>query len=149
VTVRTWFTISALALIAMSLAAYYRLTTPAPPPEIFARAGAARIVGARQAVCWPRRGGKIGCERRSALEPRIVNISPDARIQLSAFPVEPLQATIAIDSVKPGTNIRLNQWKRTLPRLHPGGYRLRVHAVYTKRTFVDYVFALRVTRSGS
>lgn len=149
-TVRTWFTISAIALIAMSLAAYFRLTTPSPPPEILARSGDARLHGYLGSACWPRRGGKIACERHGTPKLVTAHVRTEATIQLAAFPVEPKSGRIDVTDSSGATVFSKNGWTRTLRMdLKDGRYVLRVDARYTSRTYVSWLFPFSVTRSGS
>jgi len=148
VTVRAWFTISALVLAALAAAFVFRLFAPITAPGILVRSGDVRLNGRLDDACWPGRHGELRCERAESTSPSAVVVPADGRFRIVvAYPVQPEVGEIRIDGPE---RVRIGDWRNPLPyNLEPGTYTLTAEARYPERAFVRYVFRFRVTRSGS
>lgn len=148
-TVRAWFTISALVLVALAAAFVFRLFAPNNPPGILVRSGDVRLQGRLDEACWPGRNGELNCERPESTalpSPEVVPAKGTLRIVV-AYPAQPDVGEIRIDGPDP---TRVGDWRNHLRYdLEPGTYMLTAEARYPERAFVRYVFRFRVTRSGS
>ncbi len=147
-TVRTWFTISALVVAALTGAFVYRLLQPLAFPEVILRSGDVRIEGDLAASCWPKRGPELRCTRKDA-EPASRSTIPSAGTFrfIVTFPAQPEDGEIRIDGP---TRLKLDDWRQSLAyELAPGSYTLRARGEYPNDAYVSYLFRFRVTRSGS
>jgi hypothetical protein len=147
VTVRTWITISVAVLVALSAAVVVQFLRPVPPPAIVVRAGDTRLSGVLDRACWPQRSGELRCtddDQRLAREQTIPD-NGSLRI-VFAYPADPKEGFVRIDTVSKGKTVLKTGWKRTVRYdLDPGRYVLTAQAGKTGESFVRYVFALRVT----
>lgn len=149
-TVRAWFTISALVLAGLAGAFAYRLFAPVSPPQIVVRTDGVRLPGVLARACWPQRAGHLRCTQSDEppTEAPIVAGSGVFRIVVT-FPAQPTQGAILIERVG-GDAVLRRAWDDTVSyRLSPGTYRLRVQAGSSAGAFVRYVFGFKVTRTGS
>lgn len=146
-TVRAWFTISALVLVALFASVAYRFLRPLDPPTLLASVPAARLEGDFRAACWPQRGGQLKCtsndQPASTLGPRI---EPDGVMRLvAAFPTPPTGGKIAIVDSAGKKVLSRTGWTDKLDyELASGRYKLQAEARYTKDAFVRYSFAFSV-----
>jgi hypothetical protein len=149
-TVRTWITISIAVLIALSIAVVFQFLRPVPPPAIVVRADDTRLAGVLEEACWPQRNGKLRCTEEPATPPaNAIDDNGSFRI-VFAYPADPKQGRIEVANADGETVLESDGWKRTLRYdLDPGSYVLTAQAGTSGEAFVRYVFALRVTRSGS
>jgi hypothetical protein len=142
VTVRTWFTISAIVVIALFGAVALKLTAPVDAPSIVARVGEIRLQGQRIAACWPD-GKKTKCTGRGAA-PAPVTIPHHGTLRIVvAYPLQPKQGTI---EVRDGSHaVFTHPWREnTTYDLPPGSYELLATARYKTNAHVEYRFALHV-----
>lgn len=146
-TVRAWFTISALVLVALFASVAYRFLRPLDPPTLLASVPSARLEGDFRAACWPQRGGKLECtsndQPASMIGPKI---KPDGVIRLvAAFPTPPTGGKIVI-SDSAGKNVLSREgWTDKLDyELVSGRYKLEAEAHYNQGAFVKYSFAFSV-----
>jgi hypothetical protein len=148
--VRTWFSISALVLVVLAIAFVLRFFAPVPAPEIVARVGSIRVAGQRVADCWPQRDGKVRCETRSVEWKNPSRLRGKSTIHVVvAYPVQPQAGSLAL-ATRDGHTIVTSKWTDSLPYDLPAGdYSLRVRADYPNGAYVDYAFPLTVTTSGS
>ena len=139
-TVRTWVTISVLAMTALAIAVVVRLMQPAPVPEILARVGEVRIEGTLVSSCWPQRGGETVCkDNEDADDPARATIPGEGRLRFAAYPVEPKDAEIVFAG-------KTYEWEDDINyELDPGRYAISVNADYGEGNRVRYAFSLRVT----
>lgn len=148
-TVRAWFTISALVLAALATAFVFRLFAPINAPGILVRSGDVRLHGKLDESCWPGRNRELRCEREDAGSvpaTEVVAAKGAFRIVV-AYPAQPDDGEIRIDGPDP---VHIDDWRNPLRYdLEPGTYTLSARANYPERAFVRYVFRFRVTRSGS
>ena len=152
-TVRAWFTISALVLAALAAAFVFGLFASNPTPELVAHPGGARLQGALVEACWPRRGGEIGCERGEA-RPGTSTVPPTGRFRfVVAYPAQPTSGRIRIDGMSAAnkdSSREIDDWRRSVTyELETGPYRLLVTADYGDGASISYAFAVNVTNSGS
>lgn len=152
-TVRVWVTISALVLAALAAAFMFRLFAPNPVPEILVRAGHARIAGSREGYCWPQRS-VLRCKQdkaRTTQEPTPTPIPPQGSLRfVLTYPAQPRDGEITIKKSRTGREVLRRRWTRTLRyELDTGIYVVDVKAEFPGGAFIDYVFAVRVTRAGS
>ncbi len=151
-TVRAWFTISALVLVALAAAFGFRLFASNPAPEIVVRAGDVRIEGKRVRACWPQRSGRVECSgAESSDDVRYPAIASSGSLRiLVAYPVQPTDGSIRITDRDSGSTILQEEWTRSLHYdLDPARYVLRVSAPYPEGARVIYNFFFSVRRSGS
>jgi hypothetical protein len=148
-TVRAWFTISAIVLVALTAAVVYRLFAPVPPPEIFVRSGEVRLKGDRLAACWPGRSGEVGCAQpQGPSSPNDLPTSGRLRFVVG-FPVQPKNGSIRIQRLSGGTVLE-SRWRREIVyELPPGTYELQVEARYPEDAYLIYRFLLSINRAGS
>lgn len=149
-TVRTWITISVLALVGLTTATAYQFLRPVQPPQVVVHAGNERINGAFAAACWPQRTGVLRCTREKNATPRETTIPSKGTLRVVlASPAQPTDGSIVIRDQHGETVLRTG-WKRTVRYdLEPGTYTLTAQAGASDNAFVRYVFTLKVTRSGS
>lgn len=150
-TVRAWFTISAIVLVALTAAVVYRLLAPVPAPEILVRAGDVKLEGHRQTACWPQRNGEVSCERggNGALTKKNAIPAEGTIRSVVGFPVQPENGRLRI-TTRTGRAVVDEDWSRTYRYdLAPGTYALEVTAEYPNNAHVTYLFLLSVTRTGS
>jgi hypothetical protein len=149
-TVRTWITLSVAVLIALSVAIVVQFLRPVPPPAIVVRAGDARLTGVLDEACWPQRSGKLRCTHGNPEDAPAQTIDDNGSFRIVfAYPAEPKEGSITVRTPD-GKDVIDADWKRTLHYdLDPGRYVLTTQAGKSGESFVRYVFALRVTRSGS
>jgi hypothetical protein len=144
-TVRTWFTISALVLVALTVAIVFRLRQPAPQPEILARVGQARLEGRLVESCWPKSGGDIVCEDANEGRPPVRTVPSRGEIEFTAYPVEPKDGTVVIEDAD-GDVVLTEEWDDEIAySLDEGTYDLTVDAIYGGDANVSYAFRLRVS----
>lgn len=149
VTVRTWFTISALVLVALAVAAVVRIVSPLPAPRLLATASGRPLEGAPVASCWPQRSGDLRCLRSDDGPPADATPVPaDGRLRIIAdFPVQPVEGVIRlVDTATDEAVIDGAFTDRIDYDLQPGRYLLRVEARWGEGAFVRYAFALAVPR---
>lgn len=151
-TVRAWFTISALVLAALAAAFTLQLLRAVPPPEVLVHVGEERLVSYDRDACWPQRNGKLRCTSEESVDPvrNTVDDNGSLRIVL-ASPAQPRDGEIRITDSR-DEEVVDSEWKRTLRYdLDPGEYTLTARAGQSGRgkAYVRYAFLLRVTRSGS
>ena len=148
--VRAWFTISAVVLVVLSAAFVFRFFAPVPAPAIVARVGSIRLAGERSSDCWPQRGGDLRCRKRT---PRW---RPSSRLRekgtihvLVAYPVQPRAGSLQIVR-RNGEAVASSGWTESLAyNLAPGEYALQAVAEYPKGARVGFYFPITVTTSGS
>jgi hypothetical protein len=151
-TVRAWFTISALVLAALAAAFALQILRPVQPPEVVVRTDDRRLVSYDRDACWPQRNGKLRCtsEEETDAERNTIDENGSLRIVL-ASPAQPKDGSIRVTNLEDETVLK-SGWKRTLRYdLDPGDYTLTAHAGESGKgkAYVRYAFLLRVTRSGS
>jgi hypothetical protein len=149
--VRAWFTISALALFFLAVAFAFQLYGPVRPPAIVARAGTVRLEGTLAKACWPQRNGHAKCvsTKRARIIDRTVPAAGTLHVVV-AYPFKPKTGTVRITSRDGKTVVASSGWKEDVPyRLPPGTYTLETDAQYGGGTYVVYDFGLMVTNSGS
>ena len=148
--VRAWFVISALVLVALAVAFVLRFFAPVPAPEIVARAGAIRLAGHKTAECWPQRDGNLRCRNYKPDSDQRTRLRGSGTIHVAvAFPARPEGGSLTL-TAQDGTTVVTTTWKETLDyRAPPGSYHLRALATYPEGAKVDYVFPITVTSSGS
>ena len=149
-TVRTWITLSVAVLVALSVAVVVQLLRPVPPPAIVVRADDTRLTGVLDEACWPQRNGSLRCTDSEGDEPPAQTIDGNGSFRIVfAYPADPKEGSVTVED-DDGDEVLESDWKRTLRYdLEPGTYTLTTQAGTTGEAFVRYVFALRVTRSGS
>lgn len=173
-TVRAWFTISAVALVLLAAAFVYWLRAPIPSPAILARVGSIRLDGQRIAACWPQRSGALRCEDPEPTRPKVTELRPRGTLSFTfAAPVRPDEGQVVIarqpapnGSVDAGacltdtpsheafgrmcTVLFEREWKRTVRYdLDPGTYVMDVQAGASDGAHVRYSFRFKVTRPAS
>jgi hypothetical protein len=148
--VRAWFTISALALVGLVAAFVFRFFTPVPAPEIVARVGGIRLSGQRVSDCWPQRNGSLRCETRTTKWTKLTRLRTTGTIHLVvAYPVQPSGGAVKVVK-RDGSVVKSVAWTESFGYdLAPGDYAVRASADYAKGARVDYFFPLSVTTSGS
>jgi hypothetical protein len=148
-TVRAWFTISGLVLVALVAAVVFKLFAPVSPPKILGRVDGTRLEGQLENACWPQRSEKLTCTSRSA-HPQAATIPRSGRFHVVvAFPAEPQRGSILIGD-ELGRILESHPWGKDFAyKLDPGRYTMRAKASYPRGLYVTYAFAFRVTRSGS
>jgi hypothetical protein len=143
-TVRTWFTISALCVIALFGAVALKLTAPVNAPTMLARVGEIRLQGMRVASCWPN-GEKTKCEGRGSSASAVTVPRRGTLRIVVAYPLQPTsrQGYIAIRS---GRNVVLRRdWhENTRYDLAPGTYEAVAYARYRSNAHIEYSFPFRV-----
>lgn len=143
--VKAWFTISALILVALSVAVVVRLLAPAPQPEILARVGEARLAGTLVSSCWPQRGGEIRCSDAGETEVPERRIPGSGELELTAYPVEPTEGDVTIRTLD-GDVVFEGAWDDEIDYdLEAGTYEMTVEARYTDEAKVTYLFRLVVS----
>lgn len=152
-TVRAWFTISALVLAALAAAFIFRLFAPVPAPEIIVRAGDERLGGMLVRACWPQRTGEIECrdepDRSDDIRRERIPSSGDLQISI-AYPAPPESGSLTITTEPSDRVVLTRDWTSTLSYdLEPGSYVLRAVARYPEEASVTYDFLFSVIRSGS
>lgn len=147
-TVRAWFTISALVVAALAIAFGFWLFAPARVPSILARSGDVRLEGALVEACWPERGGELTCKESADTDVRAAIVPAKGRFRIVvAFPTQPEDGEIRISGPE---RVRVNDWRNPLPYdLEPGTYGLTTEARYRDGAYVRYAFRFTVTRAGS
>lgn len=141
-TVRAWFTISAVVLVLLGGAVAYRLLAPVAAPEILARSGDVRLDGARVMSCWPARGGALRC-RGSQDVPAAADVPPSGTLRfLVAYPVQP--DTWQITVARGRRTVMVEDEPRFRYDLDAGTYAVDVQARYPADAFVHYRFRFRV-----
>ncbi len=143
-TVRAWFTISAIAVVALFAAAALKLTAPTPPPSIVARVGSIRLDGFLTASCWPQSGGKSKCADGPDRATKTVTIPRRGTIRVVvAYPTQPKNGSI--DLFGSNRPVFKKKWMRNVSYdLEPGRYYLQALALYSNSAKVQYRFRLRV-----
>ena len=144
-TVRTWFTISAVAALALVATFALRAFRPIPPPELLARVDDTRIEGVYDGSCWPQSEGDLRCEDRDA----DVSGASGPRVPaegmmrfIAAYPVQPAGGTLEIVDAESGATIVRDGYAESVPyELEPGRYAVMVEARYPDDAYVRYVFA--------
>ena len=150
-TVRAWFTISALVLAALAAAFAFRLFASIPAPEVIVRVGDERLEGAEAAYCWPQRSG-LACKEEEDAEPeRSVEILRSGSMRfIVTYPVQPSQGRITVRDAETGEAVLRREWTGRLRYdLPPGRYTIDARADYPEDAYVRYVFAVTTIRSGS
>lgn len=148
-TVRTWFTISALVLVALAAAFAFRLFTSIPPPEIIVRVGEARVQGSLRAYCWPQRSG-VKCDQQEPESRRAATIPSSGRMRFVVYPVPPEKGRVTIRDAETGETVLTKLWtERFSYELEPGRYTIDARGEYPPEAYVRYLFSVITTRSGS
>src|SRR5688572_13457634 len=148
-TVRTWFTISALVLVALAGAVVYQFLRPLRPPEILVSVGDVRLDGRVERACWPQRNGELDCGSEDRSDDRRIIPNEGTFRFVVAFPAQPEDGKITIARGR-RTLESHDGWDRELDYdLEPGNYVLDVQAQYPEDAHLHYVFPFKVTRSGS
>lgn len=148
-TVRTWFTISAIALVALAVAVGIRFfAVPVAAPETTVRSGDIRLDGRTTKSCWPQRSGDLRCTSGDD-QPDVTPIERKGTLRLFVrFVGQPEKGdgTITITD-SDGDRVLRKSWDDAVKYdLDPGTYTLRTHAEYPPKAYVDSVFRLRVER---
>lgn len=146
-TVRTWFTLSALILVALCVAIVAKLLAPASPPAILARVDETRLEGALVEGCWPQRGDDLRCEEGGDADPERRTIPPEGEFRVVvAFPTDPEDGSVRVVD-EDGEPVIDEDWDERVPyELDPGDYELEVRADYPAEARVAYTFPFTVTR---
>jgi hypothetical protein len=144
-TVRAWFTISAVALGVLTVAFLIWLTGPSRAPRLVASAGNVRLQGSPAGSCWPARSGKLSCSREPRRRGPATRIAPSGTIRVFAdFPVQPEDGSVRILRGD-GSVASESKWTDRLPySLEPGSYDLIAEGRWRRGAFVRYDFALAV-----
>src|SRR4051812_27322493 len=131
-TVRSWFTISTVVVVALFVAVALKLVAPASPPAIVARDTDTHLPGSLQSACWPQNSGHNRCThggkppKDSAILPRNDKI----RVVV-AYPIQPKDGTIRI--VRSGRTVLRTKWSRYVSyELESGRYSLIADAKYPR-----------------
>ncbi len=145
-TVRAWFTISALCLLALGAAAATRFFAPIEPPELMARVADQRLHGVHAGSCWPQRNGSPRCETTDGEHPEAPTIPPGGSIRIvSLYPVQPDRGSVRVVETGSGEAVLRETWTDRLSyELDPGRYRLEVEARYGENAYVRYAFGFTV-----
>jgi hypothetical protein len=147
VTVRAWFTISAVAMAALVAAVVLKAFAPLQPPAILATAGPVRLTGSSQGSCWPQRGSKLRCEPadpKPKVPPAVLPASGTIRV-VTAFPVQPKDGSVRIEDSSGNAVLSDPSWTDDVRyTLEPGSYVLRAQADYPARAYVRWAFAFVV-----
>jgi hypothetical protein len=148
--VRAWFTISALVLVVLAVAFVLRFFAPVPAPEVVGRVGSIRLTGQRVSACWPQRNGRLRCERHAFRWQRPVTLRGSGTIHLVvAYPVQPPAGSVRIER-RDRTIVTASKWTESFAyRLQPGEYVVRAMAAYPHSAMTNYAFAVKVTSAGS
>ena len=148
--VRAWFTISALVLVALAVAFVARFFAPVPAPEVVARVGGIRLTGQKVAECWPQRDGNLRCRNYKTNRIAPTRLRQTGTIHVAvAFPAKPEGGSLRL-TAQDGKAVVETTWKESLDyRAPPGAYTFRALAKYAEGAKVDYVFPVTVTSSGS
>jgi hypothetical protein len=143
-TVRAWFTISTVVLVALVAAVVLKLTAPTPPPAIVARVGDTRLPGALYVSCWPQRSGNAKCQEPTGSPKGDVTIPRRGTLRVVvAYPVQPKRGNVRIYTG--GRTTLRSEWKRSITyELEPGRYQMLALALYPNASQVQYIFRFRV-----
>jgi len=144
-TVRTWFTISIVVVIALFAAVALKLSAPVNAPSIVARVGETRLAGHLVASCWPGGNGKIACKQgKGDGNGAVATIPPKGTLRvIVAYPLQPKDGYLQF-SRKTGPLYRTPWRENTHYDLPPGRYTLNAVAQYPKGPHVEYSFDFRV-----
>jgi hypothetical protein len=151
-TVRAWFTISAVALAALPAAFAVQILRPVPPPEILVRVGEQRLDGALESACWPQRNGQLRCTKGDEKSSREEIPDEGSLRVVLASPAQPQDGFLRIEDSRGKTIVDADEWERTVDyELDPGEHTITIQAGRSgpNQGYVRYVFAVNVTRSGS
>jgi hypothetical protein len=142
-TVRTWFTISVVCVIALFAAVALKLTAPVNAPSILARVGEIRLSGQRNAACWPD-GKKTKCVGRTSAAAAVTVPAKGVLRVVVAYPLQPTPKQGSIE-VRRGDNVVIKRdWhENTSYDLAPGTYELVAYAAYRPNAHVRYTFRFR------
>lgn len=142
-TVRTWFTISTIVVIALFGAVALKLSAPVNAPTIVVRSGDLRLVGHRNGACWPKGNGRLHCVGADPAPPRVVMLPRRGKLRVVvAYPLQPKQGYVAITHGR--DIISKRNWTESFAYdVPPGTYQLIAYAKYPKSVFVQYLFAFR------
>lgn len=146
-TVRAWFTISAIAVVALVAAFVWRFFFAAVAvPEVIARSDDVRLPGVFLASCWPDRDEELTCEEAEGVEAPQEQPAVDAAGSfrlIVAFPARPEGGRIEVS--ERGRTVIESEWTSELDYdLDPGSYELTAEARYRAGAFVRYRFAFSV-----
>ena len=141
-TVRAWFTISTLVLVALVVAIFIRLLAPVGAPPVLARVGDTRLSGARVKACWPQRGGHLRCQGAEP-SPRTASLPKSGSLRIVvAYPAQPPSGTITI--VRGGHTVLTRKWNDMVHyKLKTGTYELVADAQYPQDAYIKYRFTFR------
>lgn len=145
--VRTWFTLSALVLVALGIAFAVRIFSPVGAPEILASAGDVSLEGYELASCWPQRGGEARCRttERDDDGPYTTIPSTGTLRILAAFPVQPDDGSVIVTDGS-GQPVIVSSWTREIDYdLDTGSYELLAEGRYTDGGNVTYRFFFSVS----
>ena len=140
---RTWFTISAVLVLALIAAVALKLSVPSGPPTIVARVGDIRLNGALQESCWTDGPGKKQCTTPETRPGEAVTIPGKGTLRIVvAYPSQPSKGTIVVSQ---GSKVVFsNKWRQnTRYELRPGRYELVANAEYPRGVHIEYAFAFR------
>ena len=143
-TVRAWFTISTLVLIALVAAIFVRLLAPVGAPAVLARSGETRLSGARVKGCWPQRSGKLRCQGPDGSAKQVTIAGSGSFRIVVAYPAQPKDGTISIK--RGGRQVLTKRWNDSVKyKLRPGSYLMYADARYPSGAYVKYRFAFRIS----
>lgn len=151
-TVRAWFTISALVVVALAAAFAFRIfAADTVIPEIRVRAGDIALEGGLATACWPEEGGKRVCETGKKAPRESGPIPPSGTLRVAAaYPIQPTRGSLRIRIAGSGEDVLKTAWKRRVPyKLRAGRYVLTAVANYPEKAFIRYTFRFSVSRSGN
>lgn len=155
-TVRAWFTISAVALVALGIAFALRVFSPLGAPELLVTvegtADSVRLPGVHEESCWVQRDDELRCvdpDPQLPGDPPSVPRTGRMRI-VAAFPVQPDEGTVRVVERSSGRVAFESELDDRIDyELAPGRYVLRVEARYPDDAFVRYAYPLRVEGAGT
>ncbi|HVL81689.1 MAG TPA: hypothetical protein VM840_08865 [Actinomycetota bacterium] len=146
-TVRAWFTISAVLLVALAGSSLFWFLRPAEPPALSASVPEARLEGSLVRSCWPQRGGELRCESREAPSPAgapVIARSGDIRV-VALLPVQPERGTTRIVEARTRRTVAATRsWQERVPyELEAGTWVLEAEARFPDGAYVRYAFPFR------
>jgi hypothetical protein len=143
-TVRTWMTLSALILVALTVAIFVRLLAPVDAPPVLVRVGDVRLEGDRVEACWPQRGGKLRCQEADTDRSDATTVPSEGEFRIVvAYPAQPTDGNVEILPVDGGKKQHFDYDDEIAYDLKRGEYVLQVSAMYPEQARVVYRFAFR------
>lgn len=151
-TVRAWFTISAIAAIALGAAFAWRLFRPIEAPELVVRSGDVRLSALHLESCWPQGSGEPRCLTNDtdpadrARSGDGADVPAAGRFEVfAAYPVQPADGRVLIQDARTGDVIDRSDFDDIVDYdVGPGDYVLRVEARWEQDAFVRYAFPFTV-----